>query len=68
MSARTLAGVAVVHASFQQHVPQPWAAPSTIHDGAITPVNAIDFFEESPHGVTTVSGALKCACDSVLRE
>jgi len=58
----------IVHANFQQHVPQSWAAPSPVHDGAITPINAVDFFEEGTHSVTTVSSALKCACNNVLWE
>ena len=31
----------IVHASFQQHVPQSWAALSIVHDGAITLINAV---------------------------
>lgn len=54
--------------SFSQHISKPRPAPLTIHDSAISPVNAIDLFQESPHGVTAVAGTLKGADNIMLLE
>jgi len=58
----------IVHTSFLQHVPQSGTSPTTVHDRTISLIDAVDFFEESPHGMATVAGTLECARNGVLRE
>lgn len=54
------------NACLVQHIPKPGPSPGTVHDRAVTPVNAGNFLKESSHGVPSKTGTLKGTCDFML--
>ena len=56
------------HTSSQQHIPQPWSPPPTIHHRPIEPIYASNLFQLRAHGMPSVPCALQRTHDLVLRE
>jgi len=54
--------------SSKDYIPQPRPLPNAIHHRTVKPIDALHFFEQRPHRVAAIAGALERTCYGVLFE